>query len=244
MIIATLTLAAAAFLTDEWPAIVKRMSAAAPRSNAAELQAVANDLVHVDFSKLSPREEATVRYSIAYTKRALAFAGNVTAEERLKLLNEAIKQLELAVAADPTNADAHALLGSVYGTTIGFDLGRAAELGPKSRRALARAEQLEPHNPRVHLLLGTGAFHRPPEYGGGADKAEAHLRKAIELFHKEPVAKPWPNWGRYEAQMYLGQTLAKLQRRDEARQAYDAALAIVPESEYVRSVLIPRLKGK
>lgn len=241
MLIATLTLAATLFV-EQWPSLVTRMGDAAPRSNAAQLRAVAMELKHADFSTLDPRQQATVHYSIAYTNRALAFAGGTSAEERLKLLEDAAKQLERAIAIDPANADAHALLGAVYGATIGVDHSRGAELGPKARRALARAEQLDPHNPRVHLLLGTGAFHRPPEYGGGAEKAEVHLRRAIELFEKEPAAKPWPNWGRYEAHMYLGQTLAKLQRRDEARREYEAALAIVPESEYVRSVLIPRLK--
>jgi tetratricopeptide (TPR) repeat protein len=242
MLIATITLAAAAFFTEQWPALVSRMADAAPRSDAAELRAVGNELKQADFSTLDSRQQVLVRYSIAYTNRALAFAAKTSREERLKLLEDAAEHLERAIAIDPNEAEAHALLGSVYGATIGVDQHRGAELGPKARRMLARAEQLDPHNPRVHLLLGTGAFHRPPEYGGGAEKAEVHLRKAIELFEKEPMAKPWPNWGRYEAHVYLGQTLSKLQRRDEARKQYEAALVLIPESEYVRSVLIPRLK--
>lgn len=190
-LIAVLILAA----TTDWASLVARVQKA---TDAAELRAVAGELKAHEQTSLT-------RYTLAYVNRKLAFTKDA---DRRALLSEAAALLE-----QNDDAESHALLGSVYGATIGVEPARAPELGAKARKELAKALELAPHNPRVHLLLGTSAFHRPVEYGGGPAVAEPHLRRALELFKQEPEAKPWPNWGRSEAYGYLEQTMKKLQRR-------------------------------
>lgn len=190
MFIAALVLAA----TLDSSLVTRVQKAADP----AELRAVAEEL--------ATQEQTTLtRYTLAYVKRKLAFTKDA---DRRALLSEAAALLE-----QNDDADSHALLGSVYGAMIGAEPTRAPKLGRKARQELAKALELAPHNPRVHLLLGTSAFHRPVEYGGGPAVAERHLRRALELFKQEPEAKPWPNWGREEAYGYLNKTLEKLQLR-------------------------------
>lgn len=209
--------------------LVTRLLTAVPAGDAAELRAIRDEL------------PADQHYTRGYVARTLAFTAK---DDRAALFLEAIAELEKAVAAQPRSGDAHALLGSTYGAAIGAFPDRAAELGQKSRLALRIAMELEPFNPRVHYLHGSSAYHRPPEYGGGAAVAEPHLRKALELFRVEPREKPWPNWGRYETHVLLGQALEKQNRRAEALEQYELALAVAPESEYVRNILIPRVRKK
>lgn len=213
-------------------ALVARLLTAVPNGDVAELRAIREEL---------PEGQ---HYTRAYVARALAFSRGTSAEERAALLTEAIDQLERAVELRPRDAESLALLGSTYGASIGTFPDRGAELGQKSRQALRKAIELEPNNPRVQYLHGSSAFHRPPEYGGGAEVAEPFLRRALELFRTEPPEKPWPNWGRYETHVLLGQALEKQNRRDAALEQYRLALAISPQSAYVRSVLIPRVQRK
>lgn len=222
----------ALMLLIDWSTLVERVGHAAPRGNVAELRAL-RDVLQGELQA----DESLRRYTHAYVLRSLAFSPKTSDDEQAELLALAIKELERAVELDPRNAEAHALLGSTYGASIGSFPERAAELGQKGRAALRKAMELQPHNPRVHYLHGSSAFYRPAEYGGGPAVAEPLLRRAVELFKNEPPQKPWPNWGRYETHVLLGQTLEKLGKRDAAREQYEQALAIVPESEYVRSMV-------
>jgi Flp pilus assembly protein TadD len=223
-----------------WSTAVEHMvSATRGGGNTNALRAVREELKTAEAP--SP---AMLHYARGYVARTLAVSPGVSADERKQLIEDAVAQLERAVQLEPRNAEAHALLGATYGVLISVAPMRGMELGRKANDSLARAMELAPHNPRVHLLHGTSAFHRPVLFGGGAERAEPHLRKALSLFANEPAAKPWPNWGRYEAHLYLGMSLEKQQHLALARQQYEQALAIAPDSEYVRSVLIPRTKKK
>ena len=101
-------------------------------------------------------------------------------------------------------------------------------LGPKSSGLVDRAMELDPKNPRVWLIRGMSAMFTPKMFGGGTDKAERDLRKAIELFDAERPVAPAPSWGRADAYVWLGQALQKDEKHDEARAAYQKALAIQP----------------
>ncbi len=226
-VLAMLILAA----TIDWTPLVVRLHSAAPAGDVEQLRAIRAELASAD-----PQTNLT-RYTRAYVNRVLAFSRGTTADERKTLLTEALELL-----ANDDDAEALALRGAIEGAMIGVDPSRAPELAAAARTSLGRAAKLAPHNPRVMLILGTSAFHRPVEYGGGPEVAERHLRRALELFRNEPEAKPWPNWGRFDAHLYLGQSMEKLQRADEALRHYEAALAIAPESKYVRHVLMPRVR--
>jgi tetratricopeptide (TPR) repeat protein len=221
----------------DWPATVTRVSAAVPIADHAELRALRDELTQAAATELPPREEFLVRYTLGYIERSLAFANDTPDAQQRELIEDAARQLERAVALEPKSADAHALLGSILGASAGIIRERAAEFGRRGRASLVLAAELEPFNPRVQVLLGSSALYRPPEFGGGADKAEPHLRRAIALFANEPKSKPWPNWGRFEAHFLLGTALRRLDRGAAAREQYELALALAPRSEYVRSLL-------
>jgi tetratricopeptide (TPR) repeat protein len=140
--------------------------------------------------------------------------------------------------------ETHALRSSVLGMMIGSNPLRGMMLGPRSGSQMERAVELGPANPRVWLLRGIGAINTPSMFGGGADKAETYIKKAIELFANDHPQSPAPAWGLAEAHIWLGQAYAKQSKIDLARASYERALALEPESDWVRMVLLPALDQK
>ena len=189
------------------------------------------------------RERQLALYGAAYAAWRLAFLPGVADGESKELLEGADKDLREVIRMDVKSAEARALLASVNGYRIRAG-GNAMELGAEAQELLAAAGRLEPNNPRVLLEQGINTFHVPAEYGGSAERAEALLRQALASFEREPAGRPWPNWGRFDAHVWLGQVLAARSDKDGARAEYDQALKLVPDSGYVKYKLIPMLDRK
>jgi tetratricopeptide (TPR) repeat protein len=85
------------------------------------------------------------------------------------------------------------------------------------------------------------AMFTPKMFGGGTDKAEQDLRKAIVLFEADHPVSPKPSWGRADAYIWLGQALQKEEKSADARAAYQKALEIQPGNQWVQRVLLPSL---
>jgi tetratricopeptide (TPR) repeat protein len=158
--------------------------------------------------------------------------GDLLAEAQTAL-EASLKHLELT--------ESFALLSGVMGQRIGLNPLRAITLGSRSGEAMSRAHALGPDNPRVWLLDGVGAIFTPRMFGGGMDRAEERIRRAIALFEHDAPAPPAPRWGKAEAHLWLGQVLQRTGRRDEARVEYQRALGLEPENGWVRDVLMPAL---
>ena len=227
-----------------WSELTERLERAALAGSGQELRAVRIDLLR---QLMQPAERAPAQslleYAIAYAGYRLASLSDVPEREQTDLLDDAVERLEALVDDDLEDTEAHALLGSLYGLQIGWDPSRGVVLGVRASRALNRAEAAAPDNPRVPLLQGISAFNTPARFGGGLDRAERLLRRSLHLFSREPVDKPWPNWGRFDAHVWLGQTLARQNDPSGARAEYDAALSLAPDSGWVKFVLLPALNG-
>jgi len=165
---------------------------------------------------------------------------NADTDELLDCAEDALVQ---SVAALPI-AESQALLSAVIGQKIGNNPIRGMLLGPKSDEWMGKAMRTAPANPRVWLLRGIGAIFKPGMFGGGLDKAESDLRKAIELFATDRPVPPAPAWGRAEAWIWLGQTLQRADRPGEAQKAYETALELERGNGWVRDVLLPGLKRR
>jgi tetratricopeptide (TPR) repeat protein len=191
----------------------------------------------------TPDDAALLHYAgYAWYREASLLAADGHKREAGRALDEAEHALE---ASEKTLdwPETLALRASVLGQRIGLSGNPLTpmRLGPRSDRLMDAAVKRDSTNPRVWLLRGIGSWHRPRLFGGGTERAERELRRAIELFDADHPATPAPAWGRAEAHAWLGVVLAKGKHVPEARASYDAALAIEPDNQWVSRVLLPAL---
>jgi tetratricopeptide (TPR) repeat protein len=189
------------------------------------------------------RDSQMTRYALAYVDWRLhpLLSADHRQKEAEIYLAEAQAQLRQLIAADPSNAEAHALLASVYGSQIGTSAWKGMTLGPKASAAIDAALKTAPDNPRVVLQAGISASYAPKAFGGGIEKAEKSFRRAEQLFAAEPLNQPWPSWGKLDVLAWMGQVLAAKGDREGARRYYERALQIQPDYAWVRRVLLPAL---
>ena len=162
-------------------------------------------------------------------------------KRRKKLLKALQKGLEKYLQENPNHAEAMALLGSVLGDRISGPLS-AMRLGGRASELLEKANELAPTNPRVALQRGVGFFFTPKAFGGGVEKAETELKRAIDLY-EQAGNEPWPDWGYPDALARLGEVYAKQNKPDVAREMYQRALAQEPEYAWVTGELLPALES-
>jgi tetratricopeptide (TPR) repeat protein len=159
-----------------------------------------------------------------------------------RLFEAADRSLERAATGVPW-PETMALRASITGQLIAFgNPFTAMRLGSRASRQMEEALAAGPDNPRVWMLRGVGDFYRPRLFGGGLEKSEAHLRRAIELFASDDPIPPAPSWGRAEVYGWLGQVLGKQGKRAEARAAYEKGLTIEPGNKWIADALLPALE--
>lgn len=152
----------------------------------------------------------------------------------------AIETFEKLLEIAPNHAEGHALLGTLIGMKIQGGLFRAMRYGPALQRHQKKALQSGPHNPRVRYLSGVGLYHiakKPDEFR----KALAELKIADRLFTAESRRKAenlHPRWGRSSCITFLGLTLEKLGRKQEAVAEFRRALALHPADHKAKAALL------
>jgi tetratricopeptide (TPR) repeat protein len=192
---------------------------------------------------VTPRDGVMLHYKgyALYRKGNLMLGASAKESDLEPVLEEADAVLE-ASGAVLKWPETHALRAAVLGQLIGIGgMLSGMRLGPRADNLFDEAMQAGPANPRVFMLRGIGSIYKPKMFGGGSDKAERDLRQALELFAKDHPVAPAPSWGHAEAWAWLGQVLAGEKRIDEARKAYQEALAIDPGYGWVSRVLLPAL---
>ena len=77
---------------------------------------------------------------------------------------------------------------------------------PIAQQALAKAESLDPDNPRITILKAEDAYFTPEQFGGSKAKGKELFAKAVEQFATyKPKTYLDPHWGKAEAQYFINQ---------------------------------------
>ena len=175
-----------------------------------------------------------------YRKVTLSMSQTPDVDTR-PMLDKARSELETS-ARKLQLAETYALQSSVLGQIIARSRNpiTAMTLGMKSGDATTKAIELAPKNPRVWMLRGIGAIFTPSMWGGGLDKAQEYLEKAVTYFENDNPQRPMPAWGKAEAFIWLGQVYAKQNKTDSARAAYSRAVEIEPDNGWARALLTGR----
>jgi len=227
--------------TLQTEAIETRLEHASRKGLTSELRELAASL------RLEVEEDPgnrAARYNLAYASWRICqqlMPEVDAAEQRDAALTEARGQLEAIVEIDGKDVEALSLLSAVLGQLIGESSIRGMTLGPRAGAYISKAARLDPDNPRVALQQGVSAFHTPGLFGGGLDKSRTSLERAALLFAQQETTS-WPDWGEIDALTWLGQVYAKQGLIEEARATYQRALALEPDSGWVRYVLLPQLE--
>ena len=157
-------------------------------------------------------------------------------------LKSAVEHLRETLRLDPRSAEAHALLPNAYGRQIALNPVKWILLGRRTGRALEKAREIAPDNPRVVLCAALSDFNTPPVLGGSKERGMQGFRRATELFAREMPADPiQPEWGHSQAYAWLGIAHADRGEKEPARAAFEMALEINPEFGWVKNGLLVEL---
>lgn len=183
---------------------------------------------------------ALADYRIADYLLATGEENKGAAAEHLKT---AVGHLQEAIEIDPQAAEAYALLSGAYGRQIGLNPTKGIVLGRRAQRALKKAVQLAPDNPRVVLSAAIRDFNTPGMFGGSKEKGLRGFQRAAELFAREEPTDPvHPAWGHSRTYAWLGLAYQDRGELALARTAFAKALAINPNFSWVKNVLLPELE--
>jgi len=145
-------------------------------------------------------------------------AGRASAEQGMKAA-------ERAVAMKPDNAEYYRVLGTLYGQGI-TDMMSGLSYGPKAKSAINKAVEKAPKSAAMYVARGVGNYYLPSQLGGGPQASIPDFQKAIELDPKNA-----------EAYLWLGLSLRKEKREEEARRAFSKSLELNPARVWTKQQL-------
>ncbi len=145
-------------------------------------------------------------------------AGGLAAEQGIKLA-------EKAVSLKPDNAEYYRVLGTVYGQAV-TNIMSGLSYGAKAKDAINKAVERAPKSSMVYVARGVGNYYLPAQLGGGSKVAIPDFQKAIEL-----------DGHNAEAWLWLGLSLRKENRDEEARKAFAKSLELNPNRLWAKQQL-------
>ena len=160
---------------------------------------------------------------------------------RKELLKEAESLLKTRLESQPNDADTLLVLSQVYQERITGMLS-GMRWGRRAGETLDRALELMPDDPRALYLKGVNLLMAPGPFGN-KEEARRKLEEAVARFAEgAPAGVFW--WGEPEAHAFLGLSYAREKEHDMARAAYERALTLEPEFDWVRDRLLPDLPSR
>jgi tetratricopeptide (TPR) repeat protein len=140
-----------------------------------------------------------------------------------RVAENGIRAAERAVALKPGVAEYYRVLGTLCGQVIPANVLSALSYGKRSQEAIAKAIELDPKLSKAYLARGVGNYYLPDAFGGGAAVALRDIDHAIELDQKSG-----------EAYLWRGLALRKMNRNQEARQAFTKSLELHPNRVWTK----------
>jgi len=120
---------------------------------------------------------------------------------------QADQYIAKAEALSPNNAEIYILKKITSGLRMMVDpMSRYMQESPIAQGALAKAQELDPENPIITVLLAEDAYFTPEQFGGSKTKGIELFNKSLEQFKLyKPKTALAPNWGKEEAEYFLSQ---------------------------------------
>jgi len=164
--------------------------------------------------KANPRDFASA-WKLAQARYWLGTNG-LPEPQRKEALESGIEAARVAIAIDAAKPEGHFWLAANMGALAeSFGLRQGIKYRGQIRAALEQALKLDPAflQGSADRAIGRWYFKVPGLFGGSNKKSEAHLRQALTYNPQSVISH-----------IFLGDTLADMGRKDEARKAYQAAI--------------------
>lgn len=164
--------------------------------------------------KANPRD-FTSAYRLAQARYWLGTNG-LPEPQRKGALEAGIEAARAAIAIDPNRPEGHFwLAANMGGLAESFGLRQGIRYRGQIRDALEKTLQIDAAflQGSADRALGRWYFKVPGLFGGSNKKSEEHLRKALTYNPNSVISH-----------IFLGDTLADMGRKAEARKAYQAAI--------------------
>lgn len=190
-------------------------------NHKAELGDMVNDA--------SKQDQWVIRYRLGTLM--LNTQGKEAAKSHMYTL---LVDLEAEVKAQPKNAEAWAILSSVYGMMTFLDPAMAMSYGPKAGFAEASAADWGQNNPMVLMLTGINKYHTPEQWGGGKQTAFDVLTKAVAAYESKPTERVW---GYVDALAWRSMAARALGKTEVAEQDLAKAKKLQPSYGLVQQAM-------
>ncbi|WP_159472509.1 hypothetical protein [Chryseobacterium sp. 18068] len=177
---------------------------------AEDFQALANDFQRIaekETTKWLPNYYAA--FSYIQKGRVLMREGKM--QDMDAVADQAQKFIDAAESVEKENSEIHLLQKMVYSLKMMVNpQERYMTFGMKAQEELNKAEKFNPNNPRVTLIKAEDIYFTPEQYGGSKIKGMELFKAALEKFNSfKPKASLEPNWGKEEAEYFIGLEKAK-----------------------------------
>ena len=135
--------------------------------------------------------------------RNLMRTGKITELDDIAV--EAQTSLDKAASLSKKNPEILILQKMIHGLKMMVDpQARFMSEGMLGADALAKAEELDPENPRVTLLKAEDTYFTPEQFGGSKKKGLELFQKSLDQFKVyQPKTLLSPTWGKSEAEYFL-----------------------------------------
>jgi len=140
------------------------------------------------------------------------------------MLDNAVADAQKAAALNDRSAEAHALLGDLYGAKISGMIS-GMKFGPKANAETQRALQLDPNDALAHAAQGRKYLFSPSAFGGDIDKAIESFKHAVAL---DPHSD--------EDYVWLAKAYRKKGDAAQEKEAIAQALRLSPRSVFAQRV--------
>ncbi|KFC24241.1 tetratricopeptide repeat protein [Chryseobacterium sp. FH1] len=187
-------------------AMTEKVAKVEEQKSPEEFTALAND-----FDRIGTKEKAQwlpyyyAAFATIQKGRSLMRSGKTA--ELDPVAEQAENYIEKAEALSPNNAELFILKKMTSGFRMMVDpMSRYMQESPIAQKAIAKAQELDPNNPRITILLAEDAYFTPEQFGGSKAKGQELFKKALEQFKTyKPRTALDPNWGKSEAEYFLSQ---------------------------------------
>lgn len=210
-------------------------------SEGKEIWKKAIALAEKDFK--SKPNDVRVHFKLAFTQFSLLSATMRDQDEDLfdSYVDQAEENLEKIIELDKSNGEPKAVLSALMGLKMGYSPWKGMYLGSKSSSLIEKALKQSPNSPLVWKFYANSKLFTPEMFGGDLRVAIESFEKTLQLFEQKELIN---NWLYLDTMAFLGQAYQKNNETQKAIALYEKALNVEPDFNWVKYVLLPKVKGK